>query len=171
MIKVLNDRHAKAFYQLTCEAFRLHPSAFVHEINERTDYTEQDIAQLLHPDYHHHQIFFGAFEDEMLIGFVQLNFFPYTSKSHKATIQGLFVKPDYRGKTVGRQLMKYLIQYAKQHNIEQLILGVASNNIAAKVFCGHLGFEFLGLESHARKYENTYIDEHWLIHYMDNDPI
>lgn len=166
MIQVLNDSHAKAFYQLTCEAFQLHPIAFVHEINERSDYTEQNIAQLLHPNHHHIQVFFGAFENQDLVGFVQLNFSPYISKSHKATIQGLYVTPKARGKNLAHQLMEYLIQYAKKHHIEQLILAVASNNIAAKIFCDRLGFEFLAIETNARKLDNKYIDEHWLIYYI-----
>lgn len=166
MIQLLNDSHAKAFYQLTCEAFQLHPIAFVHEINERSDFTEENITSLLHPDHHRNQVFFGAFENDILVGFVQLNFSPYTSKSHKATIQGLYVTPQYRGKNLGHQLMNYLIHYAQNYNIEQLMLAVASNNIAAKIFYDRLGFEFLALEANARKFNNRYIDDHWLIYYI-----
>ncbi|NJH78986.1 N-acetyltransferase [Staphylococcus agnetis] len=169
MIRVLNETDTKAFYELTCEAFHLHPFAFVHEINERSNYTERDIAQVLHPKNHHLQIFFGAFDDDTLVGFVQLNFFPYSSKSHKATVQGLYVKPEYRGQQIGRALMETLIAYAHQKGIEQLVLAVASNNIAAKVFCDHLGFEFLALEIHARKFNNKYVDEHWLVYYFDKE--
>ncbi|WP_341776043.1 GNAT family N-acetyltransferase [Staphylococcus hyicus] len=171
MIHILNDTHTKAFYQLTCEAFRLHPLAFVHEISERQNYTETDIAQLLHPSHQKQQIFFGAFDHHKLVGFVQLNFFPYISKRHKATVQGLYVTPDYRGSGIGRKLMESLIEYAEEHGIEQLVLAVASNNIAAKVFCDHLGFEFLALERQARKFNHTYIDEHWLIYYTNKEHI
>ncbi|WP_432720375.1 GNAT family N-acetyltransferase [Staphylococcus shinii] len=53
--------------------------------------------------------------------------------------------------------------------IEILMTSLISNNISGKVFFSNLNFETLVLEQHARKYDNYYVDEHWLIYYFNGD--
>ena len=60
-------------------------------------------------------------------------------------------------------LMKYIIQYCQEREIEILMTSIASNNISAKIFYRNYNFETLGVEKHARKLGTRYIDEHWLV--------
>lgn len=65
---------------------------------------------------------------------------------------------------VNRELINHIIQYAKEHNIETLMIAIASNNISAKVFFSSIGFENLAFEKNASKIGNEYFDENWLIY-------
>ena len=56
----------------------------------------------------------------------------YVGKCHKAILENNFVKNN--DEIVNRELINHIIQYAKEHNIETLMIAIASNNISAKVF-------------------------------------
>ena len=63
-----------------------------------------------------------------------------------------------------RDRINHIIQYAKEQNIETLMIAIASNNISAKVFFSSIGFENLAFEKNASKIGNEYFDENWLIY-------
>lgn len=50
----------------------------------------------------------------------------------KAILENNFVKNN--DEIVNRELINHIIQYAKEQNIETLMIAIASNNISAKVF-------------------------------------
>ncbi|WP_126715884.1 GNAT family N-acetyltransferase, partial [Staphylococcus epidermidis] len=81
---------------------------------------------------------FGAFEDDELVATCTLKQMNYVGN--------------------------HIIQYAKEQNIETLMIAIASNNISAKVFFSSIGFENLAFEKNASKIGNEYFDENWLIY-------
>lgn len=164
MIEILTDTHATAFQNIIIEAYENEPLTFIHECEYDCQSNNEQSIQFLHPDNHKNSIVFGAFIDDTLVGIVQLDYIQHPTKKHKATVQSLYVTPNHRGNTLGHQLIQTLIQHAKNDKIEQLILAIASNNIQAKVFFNQFGFEFLATEEAARKVNDCYIEEHWLIY-------
>ncbi len=165
MIKILTDNDASQFKQLMTEAYQNDPLTFLHEFNTPPEITNEEIHNLLNTENQNTNLVFGAFQDETLVGFLQLYHSQHITKKHKALIQSLYVTPQYRDESLAHQLIDAFIQYAKNHGIENIMVSVASNNITAKVFFDKIGFEFLGLEEKARKINNHYIEEHWLIYY------
>lgn len=164
MIKILTHDNAKDFQNLIIEAYQNEPLTFLHEFYDGDHLNLKDLRHLLHPDNHKRNVVFGAFDNQKLVGMIELDFIPHPSKKHKAFIQSLYVSPKYRGQSLSYQLMETLIKHAQSQHIEQLMLAIASNNIQAKIFFNNLGFEFFALEEAARKINNQYIEEHWLIY-------
>ena len=112
-----------------------------------------------HTDYWN---IFGAFEDDELVATCTLKQMNYVGKCHKAILENNFVKNN--DEIVNRELINHIIQYAKEQNIETLMIAIASNNISAKVFFSSIGFENLAFEKNASKIGNEYFDENWLIY-------
>ena len=112
-----------------------------------------------HTDYWN---IFGAFEDDELVATCTLKQMNYVGKCHKAILENNFVKNN--DEIVNRELINHIIQYAKEHNIETLMIAIASNNISAKVFFSSIGFENLAFEKNASKIGDEYFDENWLIY-------
>lgn len=112
-----------------------------------------------HTDYWN---IFGAFEDDELVATCTLKQMNYVGKCHKAILENNFVKNN--DEIVNRELINHIIQYAKEQNIETLMISIASNNISAKVFFSSIGFENLAFEKNASKIGNEYFDENWLIY-------
>lgn len=67
--------------------------------------------------------------------------------------------------------MRKVFEICDEKQIEILMTSLVSNNISGKVFFSNLNFETLVLEQHARKYEDYYVDEHWLIYYFNKQDI
>ncbi|MBL7572785.1 GNAT family N-acetyltransferase [Staphylococcus saccharolyticus] len=109
---------------------------------------------------------FGAFEKDQLAATCTLKQMNYVGKNHKAVLENNFVKDN--DEIVNRELINYIIHYAREHQIEMLMTTIASNNISAKVFFSSIGFENLAFEKNASKIGDEYFDENWLIYYVSD---
>ncbi|WP_205628370.1 GNAT family N-acetyltransferase [Haloprofundus marisrubri] len=68
-----------------------------------------------------------------------------------AEVKRLYVRPSYRGRGIGRELVESLLAAARADGFETLRLGVAPYHESARSLYGELGFEFTPAydESHA----------------------
>ena len=123
--------------------------------------SDEALTKILSSETAHINVF-GAFEDDELVATCTLKQMNYVGKCHKAILENNFVKNN--DEIVNRELINHIIQYAKEHNIETLMIAIASNNISAKVFFSSIGFENLAFEKNASKIGNEYFDENWLIY-------
>ena len=83
--------------------------------------------------------------------------------SHKGTIWGVFVKPEFRGKGISRRLVKEVIDYAtKLEGINLVNLTVNESQPIAKVLYSSLGFKVFGLEERALKIGANYFSEEYM---------
>ena len=107
----------------------------------------------------------GLHVDDELVGVATLINSHVYGLRHKAILQNMCVKmiDHYASQELADDLMKYIIQYCQERDIEILMTSIASNNISAKIFYRNYNFETLGVEKHARKLGTRYIDEHWLV--------
>jgi len=72
--------------------------------------------------------------------------------------------PMVRGNGVGRALISSLLDIAKEDpSLEQILLGVANCQEAARALYRNLGFETYGTEPNALKVGGRYIDEDYMI--------
>lgn len=76
-------------------------------------------------------------------------------------VLGIGILPEFRGKGIGRQLMRATIEKAKQRGLTRIELTVREQNKNAIELYKKLGFEIEGLKRNAAKvdgvYENIYM--------------
>lgn len=86
-----------------------------------------------------HVFYIARAKNEQPVGFVsfELNALPQQTKLHK-----LYVLPEMQGKGVGKQLLHFVMEVAKQNKQKQLFLNVNKKN-KAQAFYKSLGFKLL----------------------------
>jgi ribosomal protein S18 acetylase RimI-like enzyme len=79
--------------------------------------------------------------------------------AHKLFLWGMFVRPDYRGRSVGRHFLAHLLAFAReQPGVRFVSLQVTTTNEPAKaLYRGH-GFTSYGVEPQAVVHEGSFYD-------------
>lgn len=89
----------------------------------------------------------GAFRDTRLVGITGLRREGQKKLAHKAFLWGVYVDPEHRQHSVGRQVVSGVLEYAfETMKVRQVNLGVNDANTAAKRLYESLGFRTFGLE-------------------------
>ena len=77
---------------------------------------------------------------------------------------GVYVGPELRGHSVGRQITTALVTLARTlPDVERLLLTVAADNAAAQALYRKVGFQLWGTECVALKVGDTDVDEDHLV--------
>jgi ribosomal protein S18 acetylase RimI-like enzyme len=107
---------------------------------------------------------FGAFEGQEIIGTIGVYKEDHHKISHKATIWGMHVDEDHRGKGIGRQLVDTALKFAKKDMaVISVSLSVESNNQAAKKLYLAKGFKCWGVEPRAMNNDGLLLDEDHMV--------
>ena len=149
MIRTLNDKDLDDFLKIRMDSLRLQPEAFGASFSEKPDrrQTKADLKAKNAENF-----ILGYFEAAQLIGMLGMIRFPRQKMRHKATIWGMFVYPEYRGKGIGRQLMEEAIKRAEQlEGLEKINLSVINVQQNALKLYQKLGFEAYGEEKNSLK--------------------
>lgn len=99
----------------------------------------------------------GAFFNDKLVGWIDYNRGGFEEISHTASI-GMGIKHDFRGRGIGKELLKHCIESAKLNKIEKLELEVFSTNLIAYRLYRSIGFLEEGRKVKKRKYNGVYED-------------
>ncbi len=152
MIRRLTEADAGAFRAIRLAALELAPEAFGTVLAEEAKRPVAHFASLLQE-----AAVFAAEDGGALVAVARLTPGRAPKEAHKATINGFFVRPEFRGSGVARALMAALIAAARGH-YEQLVLEVVAENAAAIRLYGRFGFVEFGREPRARKSGGGYQD-------------
>lgn len=90
------------------------------------------------------RLLLAAFNDDGVIGSVQLNFPPWPNARHRAEVQKLFVGPAMRGQGVGRALMMAVHDVARERGRTLLLLNTRHRG-PAEGFYKDLGYREIGV--------------------------
>lgn len=105
--------------------------------------------------------FFGAFQDDQLIGIVRISRYSASNEKHRAYLGGLYVLPAFRCEGCGRSLVKQALSWAaNMQSIRRVNLTVVTQQKAAICLYQSLGFRIYGTEQETFSKTGCFYDEH-----------
>jgi RimJ/RimL family protein N-acetyltransferase len=162
-VRVLTQADAEPFRKLRRERLDDSPRAFGESIAESESMTMAAVAARLGSSSGDNFVV-GAFAGGQLVGMAGFARNLREKSNHKGVIWGVYVRPTFRNQGVARGLLQTLLDRAKsQPGLEQIILTVAVDQVAAKRLYQSLGFQVFGHERHALKVGGEYVDEDHMV--------
>jgi ribosomal protein S18 acetylase RimI-like enzyme len=101
---------------------------------------------------------FGAFQTADIVGTAGLLCAKGLKEAHKGHLVGMYVRPAARRLGVGRRLVEFIMEFARER-VELIQLAVVSENQEALRLYVSLGFVEYGLERNSLKQNGRYYDE------------
>ena len=158
-IRKLTGEDSEAYWELRLEALQQDPEAFATTYEDAISRVDpfKRVAENLNAES---SSTFGAFIDEELVGMMTLSSEGAIKLRHRVNLFAVYVTPKVRGQKVGMKLLQKIIDFAKQlPYVEKINLTVVETNVPAIRLYEKAGFQKFGLEKHAMKTGNTYVDE------------
>ena len=157
-IRTLEKTDAKEFQRLRLFALQNNSTSFGSSFEEEVKKSLEQFEAFIDPKSE--RVFWGAFENDKLIGMVGLGCEDGVKTEHKGFIRSMFVDPSARKLGVASELLKTAINFSEaQMKLEQLTLAVNSTNIEAINLYKKFRFIEYGVEPNALKIEGRYFAE------------
>jgi RimJ/RimL family protein N-acetyltransferase len=162
LVRPLGPSDAPAYRVLRLEALTDTPEAFGSSYEEESPLPVEAFRDRI-PQSGSDRIF-GAFSDDTLVGMAGFMVYRRMKASHKGLMWGVFVKPEWRKRRLGKELVQRVIDHAAQHVI-MLEAAVGMRNESARRMYHGLGFKPYGIERKAIRIGDEFHDEELL--FMD----
>lgn len=147
VIARLLPHHAQAYRALMLEAYARHPDAFTSSVDERAALPLAWWQARLDPGPDADQAVWASVAGDVMQGVAGLSFERREKVRHKATLFGMYVRPDARGQGLGRRLVDAALAHARTcPEIALLQLTVTEGNAGAIALYRAAGFESWGRE-------------------------
>lgn len=158
-IRKLTGEDALKYLQLRLEALQQNPEAFATTYEEaiaRINPLERTATNLDAAG----SSTLGAFIDNELVGVMTVLGEGAPKLRHRVNLLAVYVTPRVRGQQIGQALLEATIEHAKTWpGVEKMNLTVVATNTPAIRLYEKAGFKTFGLEHHAMKVDNKYVDE------------
>jgi len=153
---------AEVYWSLRLEALQMEPLAFGMAPEEhQATAVEEAAARIREPGS---GFFLGIFDEEALVATARFHCETRLKERHKGHIYGVYVTASHRGQGLGTKLIGEVLDLISEDlSLEQILLGVATSNLAAIRTYQRFNFEIYGTEPHALKIGSEYVDEHLMI--------
>lgn len=165
IISSLNRENCAAYKALRLKAIASAPFALWPTYEEEAALTQAQVRERIEPGPN--QIVFGAFDSGRLVGIAGLKRETLEQISHRATVWGVAVDPEYRKQGVAKRLLQRVIAHARDQGILQVQLAVAVENEAAQALYRSLGFVSFGVEPRAMRVGDRFYDEEHMFLRLD----
>lgn len=144
------------YRELRLEALKNEPVAFSSSYKE-----EQQINEAGWRARIENALF--AMENDKLVGMAGFIRGYHLKTNHVAEIFGVYVRPAYRDKSIGKQLIAAVIEEIKNvDGIKKIRIGVNPTQKAAEHIYRKFGFKKVGLLKHDMQVDGKFYDELWL---------
>jgi len=161
-IRFLTADDAAEWKRLRVEALERDPQAFSASLEEYQSLSIDEVKRRLWSA--EDAFVLGAFDQGRLLGMAGFYREKGPKTRHKARVWGVYVTPEARGKKVGRRMMDTLLKRgAGIGGNEQILLSVATTQVAAVGLYRTLGFEPFGREPRALRIGDRFIDEEYMV--------
>jgi len=169
-IERLSPCQAGDYRALMLEAYAAHPESFTSSVAEREMLPLSWWEARLSADPAAKELVLGAFDGPELAGVVGLSFERREKVRHKATIFGMYVRPRWRGRGLGRGLVQSALSHARQRPGVKLVqLTVTESNAPAVALYESCGFIRFGVEPLAVAVGSQYVTKLHMWHQIDPD--
>lgn len=146
-IRRLTPADAPAYRALALSGYAESPEAFTSTVREREPQPLAWWAERVSDAPEAASVVIGAWDGDRLVGVVGLRFETRERTRHKATLYGMVVSPEARGRGLGRRLVEAALEHLRQRpGIEAVTLTVREPNTAARGLYRACGFEAFGVE-------------------------
>jgi ribosomal protein S18 acetylase RimI-like enzyme len=164
LIRPLDASDARAFWALRLRGFEESPASFNTAPDEWRAYPFSDVERMLRGETGTpSDVVFGAF-DPALCGHVGLRREARRKRAHKATLWGLYVAPEVRGRGIGLLLIEALLARARSTpGLTVIELTVMAANTQAVALYRGLEFQRFGYQPKAAKVGDIYLEEEHLM--------
>jgi len=154
----LTAADAAAFHAIRLEGLTLHPSQFRSAPEDWAGARLADVADRLTRD-----VVIGGFAGDTLVGVGGLGRESRPRLRHKAFIWGMYVRQLARGTGLADAIVERLLDHARADGVERVLLTVSADNWPARRLYERCGFEVYGIEAHAIKMGDQYVDEAMMV--------
>jgi len=158
IIRKLERTDAIEFRRLRLFALQNNSTSFGSSFEEEVKKSLEHFEVFIEPQSE--RVFWGAFENDRLIGMVGLGREDGVKTKHKGFIRSMFVDPTTRKLGVASELLKTAINHSEaQMKLEHLTLAVTSTNFQAINLYKKFKFVEYGIEPNSLKIEGKYFAE------------
>jgi RimJ/RimL family protein N-acetyltransferase len=159
-IQRLTPADAPAYRALMLEAYALHPDAFTSDVSEREALPMVWWEKRLETGADVTDVVFGAVEGETLLGVAGLSLETRKKARHKSTLFGMYVPQAQRGRGIGRDLIRRVLDHARaQPQLLLVQLTVTQGNHGAQGLYERQGFTPFGVEPCAVAVGERYVSK------------
>jgi ribosomal protein S18 acetylase RimI-like enzyme len=86
---------------------------------------------------------------------------------HKGDIWGVYVKPEWRGRGIARQMLAAILDRLRSYpTLDHVLLHVSDSQARARRLYESLGFETCGHERRAHKIGDDYVDQYHMVLFL-----
>lgn len=153
--KILRTEDMSDYKSIRLELLKENPTNFGSSFEEESAFEDAMWEKRLN---NKNATSIGAYSGNQIIGICVVMKNPRLKMKHRAELNSMYVKMEYRRKGVSVGLLSYVFELMRNTEVEILRLSVASHNTTAISLYRKLGFVGDDIESKALKYENEYID-------------
>lgn len=157
-------RHARgedieAYRELRLEALKNHPETFGQDYDDVASLENKYWENTLKIETKEKALFFAE-NNSRLIGMTGVYRNLSKKSHHGATVWGVYVKPEWRGKHISETLVRECLGWAKEQQITIVKLAAVTINIPAVRCYERCGFKVYGTEPKVIYYDGVYYDEY-----------
>lgn len=155
MIRELDKNDYLLYKEIRLELLENHPRNFGSSKEDEEKFEDHVWIERLNKEMVYT---IGYFKDEFLLGISVLVCSPRQKMKHVASIHSVYVRPNFRGYSIGKKLLEYTQLFAQTKGIKRLNLSVMSTNKEAIGLYEKLGFVFTGKELEMIHYNDEFYD-------------
>jgi ribosomal protein S18 acetylase RimI-like enzyme len=157
MIRKITIDDFDKWKRLRLEAVKLHPEAFGESYEGVKKQDKKWFEESLK-----NSVTFTYLQDNKMIGLIGIFSMQPENMRHRASLFGLYVKADHRGKGIAGALVEQVLNYVKPNHKQLHLTVTTTNQVAISLYKKH-GFVIYGTEPDALLIGDKYYDEYLML--------